>query len=149
MQDHWRPAPDWLKALAGPSSEITGLVEDVRRHLAAAAAIVVPLRLGSGTRLKIVEALAIAKPVVSTTLGAEGIEAVPERDLLIAEDAAAFAAAVVRILDDPELAGRLGRCGRTLAHERYSWSRAALALERLFREIIADQRSSGLRLART
>ena len=60
---------------------------DLRPHLAEAAAVVVPLRLGGGTRLKIVEAMAMGKAIVSTTLGAEGIEAVPGRDLLIADRA--------------------------------------------------------------
>jgi glycosyltransferase involved in cell wall biosynthesis len=136
-------APEWLKALAGPRIEIAGVVEDLRPHLAEAATVVVPLRLGSGTRLKIVEALAMAKPVVSTRLGAEGIDAVPGRDLLIADDAAAFAAAVGSILDDPDLARRLGSHGRSLVHARYSWSGAARALERFFGTIVAQPRSSG------
>src|SRR5262249_51550472 len=72
-------APPSLTALAGPRIEFTGLVPDLRPHLAEAATVVVPLRLGGGTRLKIVEAMAMGKAIVSTTLGAEGIEAVPER----------------------------------------------------------------------
>ena len=72
-----------LMALAGPRIEFTGFVPDLRPHLAEAAAVVVPLRLGGGTRLKIVEAMAMGKAIVSTTLGAEGIEAVPGRDILI------------------------------------------------------------------
>ena len=78
---------------------------DLRPHLAAAAAVVVPLRLGGGTRLKIVEAMAMGKAIVSTTLGAEGIEAVPGRDLLIEDQPAAFADAVNRLLAEPELGG--------------------------------------------
>jgi glycosyltransferase involved in cell wall biosynthesis len=104
-------------------------VEDLRPHLAAAAAVAVPLRLGGGTRLKIVEAMAMGKPIVSTTLGAEGIEAVPKRDLLIENDPAAFANVVNRLLADPDLAARIGQSARQLAVERYSWSRAAQALE--------------------
>jgi glycosyltransferase involved in cell wall biosynthesis len=122
---------------AGPRVEITGFVEDLRPHLAAATALVVPLRLGGGTRLKIVEGMAMGKPIVSTALGAEGIDAVPERDLLIADDSSAFAAAVVRLLDDPALADRLSRAARRLAVERYSWRAAALTLESFFGEIIA------------
>ena len=76
-------APPSLLALAGPRVELTGFVPDLRPHLAEAAAVVVPLRLGGGTRLKIVEAMAMGKAIVSTTLGAEGIEAVPGRELLI------------------------------------------------------------------
>ena len=126
---------------AGPRVEITGFVEDLRPHLAAAAMLVVPLRLGGGTRLKIVEGMAMGKPIVSTALGAEGIEAAPERDLLIADEPSEFATAVVRLLDDPALAARLGGSARRLAVERYSWSAAALTLERFFGEVIAGART--------
>lgn len=129
--------PASVRALAGPRVEVTGLVPDLRPHLAAAAALVVPLRLGSGTRLKIVEGLAMAKAIVSTALGAEGLDAVPGRDLLVADAPAAFADAVVRLLDDPGLAARLGEAGRRLAVERYSWSAAAERLEGFYREILA------------
>jgi polysaccharide biosynthesis protein PslH len=132
--------PDWLSAMAGPRVEVTGLVGDLRPHLASAAVVVVPLRLGSGTRLKIVEAMAMAKAVVSTRLGAEGIEAVPGREIEIADEPGAFASAVVRILDDPDLALRLGRAGRDLAVRRYSWSRAARDLESFFGEIAGPAR---------
>src|SRR5213078_78928 len=90
--------PSSLLALAGPRVEFTGFVPDLRPHLAEAAAVVVPLRIGGGTRLKIVEAMAMSKAIVSTTLGAEGIEAVPGRDLFIENEPAAFADAVNRLL---------------------------------------------------
>jgi len=77
---------------------VTGFVWDLRPQLAAAAAVVVPLRLGGGTRLKIVEGMAIGKAIVSITLGAEGVEAVPCRDLLIEDQLTAFADAVNRLL---------------------------------------------------
>lgn len=128
--------PASLLALAGPRIELTGFVSDLRPHLAAAAAVVVPLRLGGGTRLKIVEAMAMAKPIVSTTLGAEGIEAVPGRDLLIEDQPAAFAEAVNRLLAEPGLAARIGESARKLALERYSWSEAARALEDFYRRIL-------------
>jgi glycosyltransferase involved in cell wall biosynthesis len=130
-----RPPPSLL-ALAGPRIELTGFVSDLRPHLAAAAAVVVPLRLGGGTRLKIVEAMAMGKAIVSTTLGAEGIEAVRGRDLLVADEPAAFAEAVNRLLTDPRLAARIGQSGRRLAVERYSWSGAAWALEGFYRRIL-------------
>ena len=130
-----RPPPSLL-ALAGPRVELTGFVSDLRPHLAAAAAVVVPLRLGGGTRLKIVEAMAMGKAIVSTTLGAEGIEAVPGRDLLIEDEPAAFADAVNRLLADPDLAARIGQSARRLAVQRYSWSGAAQALEGFYRRIL-------------
>jgi len=130
--------PAAVQGLAGPRVEITGFVDDLRPHLASAAVLVVPLRLGGGTRLKIVEGMAMGKAIVSTTLGAEGIDAVAERDLLIADEPEGFAASVVRVLDDPALAARLGSSARRLAEDRYSWGAAARALERFFGEVIAD-----------
>jgi glycosyltransferase involved in cell wall biosynthesis len=130
--------PASLLALAGPRIELTGFVPDLRPHLAAAAAVVVPLRLGGGTRLKIVEAMAMGKPIVSTTLGAEGIEAVPGRDLLIEDEPVAFADAVNRLLSAPDLAGRIGRAARQLAVGRYGWDGAAQALEGFYRRILED-----------
>jgi glycosyltransferase involved in cell wall biosynthesis len=132
-----RPPPSLL-ALAGPRVELTGFVPDLRPHLAAAAAVVVPLRLGGGTRLKIVEAMAMGKTIVSTTLGAEGIEAVPGRDLLIEDQPAAFADAVNRLLAQPRLAARIGQSARQLAVERYAWSGAARTLEGFYRHILED-----------
>ena len=130
-----RPPPSLL-ALAGPRVELTGFVPDLRPHLAAAAAVVVPLRLGGGTRLKIVEAMAMGKAIVSTTLGAEGIEAVPGRDLLVEDQPAAFADAVNRLLAEPGLAARIGQSARQLAVERYAWSGAAQALEDFYRQLL-------------
>ncbi len=134
--------PVALRELAGPGVEFTGFIEDLRPHLASASAIVVPLRVGSGTRLKIVEGMAMGKAIVSTTLGAEGIDAVPGQDLLLADAPDDFAAAVIRLLDDRPLAERIGRSARRLAVERYSWSAAARALERFFGEILAARSGS-------
>jgi glycosyltransferase involved in cell wall biosynthesis len=128
--------PASLQALAGPRVELTGFVPDLRPYLAAAAAVVVPLRLGGGTRLKIVEAMAMGKAIVSTTLGAEGIDAVPGRDILVEDQPAAFADAVNRLLAEPSLAGRIGQSARHLAVDRYSWGEAAQTLERFYRRIL-------------
>jgi polysaccharide biosynthesis protein PslH len=130
-----RPPP-LLQALAGSRIELTGFVPDLRPHLAAAAAVVVPLRLGGGTRLKIVEAMAMGKAIVSTTLGAEGIEAIPGRDILIEDQPLAFGDAVNRLLAAPELAARIGRSARQLAVERYGWDEAARTLEGFYRQIL-------------
>jgi glycosyltransferase involved in cell wall biosynthesis len=130
-----RPPPSVL-ALAGPRVDLTGFVSDLRPHLAAAAVVVVPLRLGGGTRLKIVEAMAMGKPIVSTALGAEGIEAVPGRDLLLADQPAAFADAVNRLLAEPDLAARIGQSARQVAMERYAWSGAARKLESFYRRVL-------------
>ena len=128
--------PQSLLELAGPRVELTGFVPDLRPHLAAASVVVVPLRLGGGTRLKIVEAMAMGKAIVSTTLGAEGIEATPGQDLLIEDRPEAFADAVSRLLADPGLTARMGNSARRLAVERYAWSGASQALESFYRHIL-------------
>jgi len=129
-------APRSVQALVRPGIELAGFVSDLRPHLAEAAAVVVPLRLGGGTRLKIVEAMAMGKAIVSSTLGAEGIEAVAGRDLFVEDQPAAFADAVIRLLAEPGLAARIGRSARQLAVQRYAWSGAARALESFYREIL-------------
>ncbi|MGE5048778.1 MAG: glycosyltransferase family 4 protein [Deltaproteobacteria bacterium] len=135
-------APREVLQQAGPRVEMTGFVEDLRPHLASAAALVVPLRIGGGTRLKIVEGMAMSKAIVSTSLGAEGIDAVPGRDILIEDQPAAFAAAVLKLLGDPALAARMGQAGRKLAVERYSWSGAADTLERFARDLMQTARAA-------
>jgi polysaccharide biosynthesis protein PslH len=131
-----------LRALEGSGVSIVGPVDDLRPYLSRAAAVVVPLRLGSGTRLKILESWAMARPVVSTSLGAEGLESVAGRHLLIADDPAEFAAAVLRILKEPELAARLGAAGRALVSESYSWQGTAESLAAFFRQAVAHRDGS-------
>ena len=130
-----RPPPALL-ALAGPNIELTGFVPDLRPHLAGAAVLVVPLRLGGGTRLKIVEGMAMGKAIVSTTLGCEGIDVVPGRDLLVEDQPMSFANAVNRLLAEPRLAAHIGHAARQLASERYAWGGAARALESFYRRIL-------------
>jgi polysaccharide biosynthesis protein PslH len=113
--------PPQIEALASETITVTGRVPEVRSHLERATALVVPLRIGGGTRLKIVEALAVGTPVVSTPIGAEGLDLVSGEHLLLAENPEQFARATGRLLDDPVAAGALGTCGRTFVHERYHW----------------------------
>jgi glycosyltransferase involved in cell wall biosynthesis len=107
------------------SIRITGRVEDVRPFMDEAAVYIVPLRIGGGTRLKIFEAMAMAKPIVSTTIGAEGLPVRDEAELLLADTPEEFSAAVVRLLEDEALAKRLGANGCRLVREKYSWTWAA------------------------
>jgi glycosyltransferase involved in cell wall biosynthesis len=136
------PLPD-VVARQGPRVEVAGLVEDLPRHLAEAAVVVVPLRVGGGTRLKILEALSMGKPVVSTTIGAEGIAARAGEHLLIADEPGAFADAVGRVLDDPALAERLGAAGRGLAERAYSWDAVGASLERFLGELLGRPSAPG------
>ncbi len=127
--------------------EVTGFVDDPRPYLERAAVVVVPLRIGGGTRFKIVEAMAMGKAIVSTRLGAEGIDLVHEKHALLADDPREFAAQVTRLLRDPELALRLGTEARKLAEARYSWRAAVARLESFYAELGAvpsAERSSRL-----
>ncbi|HEY4104157.1 MAG TPA: glycosyltransferase family 4 protein [Polyangiaceae bacterium] len=117
---------------AGNGVEVLGMVDEVGPYIERAAAVVVPLRLGGGTRLKIVEALSKGKPVISTTLGAEGIDVVHAEHLLLADEPEDFAKQVGRVLSDRELGERLGRAGRQLMEDKYSWRSIVAGLERFY-----------------
>jgi polysaccharide biosynthesis protein PslH len=116
-----RPSSAWPSR---PASRSPGRVDDVRPHVAAGAVYVVPLRIGGGTRLKIFEAMAMGKAVVSTTVGAEGLPVTDGRDIVLADEPARFAEAVVRLLRDTGARQRIGR-GARLVVERYDWSAVA------------------------
>jgi glycosyltransferase involved in cell wall biosynthesis len=132
-----RGDPEDIRRLSRPGVVVTGEVPDVRPYLERAAVVVVPVRMGGGTRLKVVEALAMAKPVVTTTLGCEGIDVEHGRDVLIADDADSTAAAIDRLFADPALGARLGSAGRDLAVYRYSWRDAGDRLESLLEDVLA------------
>lgn len=108
---------------------VTGRVDDVRPFIRDAAVYVVPLRIGGGTRLKIFEAMAMGKAVVSTAIGAEGLPVADDRHLLIADGPQAFANAVVRLLEDTTCRSRLGRAARDLVASRFDWAVVASELE--------------------
>jgi glycosyltransferase involved in cell wall biosynthesis len=104
--------------------ELTGPVPDAVAELASAQVAVVPLLAGSGTRLKIMEAWAAGRAVVSTSLGAEGLDVRHGKHLLLADDPAGFAAAVSKLLESEELRGQLGAAGRALYERCYTWEAA-------------------------
>ncbi len=115
------PTPEVRVLQNLPGIEVTGTVPDVRPYYREAVAVVVPLRVGGGTRLKILEAMAAGVPVVSTTLGAEGLEVEPGRDLLLADTPAAFADAIASLRDQPPRWRQLSDAGRTLVARVYDW----------------------------
>ena len=105
-----------------PSScHLTGFVEDIRPVVAAAWICIVPLRQGSGTRLKILEALALGTPVVTTSKGMQGLDLEPETHLLVADQPKEFARQVLRLMDDLDLRLKLVEAGRKRIEEAYSW----------------------------
>jgi glycosyltransferase involved in cell wall biosynthesis len=108
---------------------VTGRVEDVRPFVRRGDVYIVPLRIGGGTRLKIFEAMAMGKAVVSTTVGAEGLPVTPGTDIAIADDPQHFADAVVRLIRDDAAREGLEKRARQLVVERYDWSRVALDFE--------------------
>jgi glycosyltransferase involved in cell wall biosynthesis len=118
----------------------TGFLDDVRPTIAQSWTSIVPLRVGGGTRLKILEALALGTPVVSTRKGAEGLELVPEREILIADEPADIASAIVRILGDPHLRDTLSRNGQQAVTVKYNWQTIGQDLS-AFVEAIADRGS--------
>lgn len=99
---------------------VTGYVEDIRPHLASASVVVAPIRMGSGTRLKILTAMAMGIPVVSTTIGRQGIEASDGKDICIADDPGDFCDCILRLLTDVQFAEQISRGGRDLVVSRYS-----------------------------
>jgi polysaccharide biosynthesis protein PslH len=105
---------------ASDSIEVTGRVPSVVEHLQQSSVVIVPLRIGGGTRLKIYEAMATAKAVISTTIGAEGLDVHHGRDIILADDPRSFAQAVIMLLRDPELRGRYEKAAADTA-ARYDW----------------------------
>lgn len=117
---------------------VTGTVDDVRPFIAEGAVYVVPLRAGGGTRLKIFEALAMARAVVSTTVGAEGLGIGPGRHYVAADEPEAFANAVVSLLRDPERRHALGDAGRRLVETCYGWPTIARVFEQQCEEVVDE-----------
>lgn len=121
-----------------PSITVTGRVPDVRPYMERSAAYIVPIRIGGGTRLKIYEAMAMGRPLVSTTIGAEGLPLTPDEDILFADDPQAFADTVIRVLEDPALARRVGETGARTVRERFGWDKVGAqflaSCERAIRE---------------
>jgi glycosyltransferase involved in cell wall biosynthesis len=132
------PSTD-IVALRPPNVTFEGYVTDIVAEVGRAAVAIAPLRIGGGTRLKIVEAMALARPVVATSIGAEGIEVQHGRDLLIADAPRDFADAVLRMLTRPAEAAQLGLRGRRLVERAYSWDTSAARLERLLEELVEQQ----------
>ena len=127
------PGPE-LERLAGrsPRLRLLGFVPDLAPLYARAGVFVNPMRGGGGTRLKMLEAMAAGKAVISTAIGAEGLALTPGRDVVVADTAAEFAGAVRTLLDDREQAERLGRAARALVEARYEWSTCLTPVEALY-----------------
>jgi polysaccharide biosynthesis protein PslH len=117
--------------LAGPRVLVTGAVTDIRSWLVAADVVVAPLRIARGIQNKVLEAMAMAKPVVATPAAFEGIEAEPSRDLLVADGAEAVAEGVRRLLEAPEEVAKFGASARRCVERSYSWEQRLAPLNEI------------------
>lgn len=139
------PTPIVKRLAEIPGVEVTGRVDDVRPHIARGSVYIVPLRIGGGTRLKIFEAMSMARPVVSTTVGAEGLPVTPGQDVVIADEPARFAQAVVHLIRDAATRRSIAAAGRQLVVAKYDWSAVTAdfesALERLTTRDAAAERA--------
>jgi glycosyltransferase involved in cell wall biosynthesis len=139
-----RNPPASLRALAekDPGLRITGTVPDVRPLMAEAAAMVLPLRVGGGTRIKIYEAMAMGAPVVSTTIGAEGLDVTHGRNILLADTAEAFAEETVKLWKDRPRATALANESRRHVAEKYSWASVAEIFAQLCAKVAAPRKGA-------
>jgi glycosyltransferase involved in cell wall biosynthesis len=132
-----RPAPVLRTLAMDGATVIVGEVPDARPYIAGATVYVVPMRIGGGVRLKLLEALALEAAVVSTPMGAEGVAGLRgDEHCLLAADPERFADAVLRLLADQALGRRLGAAGRSLVRARYDWTAIVPRLEAVYEDLV-------------
>ena len=120
--------------------EFTGYLNDIRPAIASSSVSIAPLKVGGGTRLKILEAMALGTPVVSTTVGAEGIECKDGKDIFIADEPKEFARKVVLLMQNRELAFQIARNARRLVEQKYGWKSIAEKMNYLIEGVVEDFR---------
>lgn len=128
-----KPSPAVVALQERPGVEVTGFVSDTRPYIADAAVFAVPLRMGSGTRLKVLEAMAMGKAIVSTSFGVSGIECENGRDVIIADDPNEFARAIAALMRDSDRARALGLAARELAVEKYEWKKIVPRFDAIYK----------------
>ena len=124
-----------VRRLSGTGITVTGEVTDMTPHLHQATIYVAPHFTGAGTRTKLLEAMAAGLPIVTTSIGIEGIDAAHERDVLIGDDPPSLVLAVERLLRDASARARLGAASRRLVEQKYDWPRCLAPLEALYRDL--------------
>ena len=139
--DFWVTGATGPEPLPGTGPEarliLTGHLPDVRPAVAGSAICVVPLRVGGGTRLKILQAMALGTPVVATSKGAEGLDVTPGRDILIGDTPETFASHVLGLLSDRRLADNMAAAARALVRNRYTWTRSGAVLDDALRRAVS------------
>ncbi len=138
------PGSELRRAAADRRVTVTGPVADVRTFVAAATVYVCPLRVGGGTRLKVLDALAMGKALVATKLSVEGLGLSPEVHYLEAETPLEFLRQIRRVEEDPHLRHALGRAGRELVERRYAWSVVGAQLDQAYRKAVATLSAAGV-----
>jgi glycosyltransferase involved in cell wall biosynthesis len=131
------PSPAVQALAEDPAVEVTGLVEDVRPWLARSPVVVVPMVSGSGVKNKLLEAMALGRPIVTTSIGVESLDIEPGRDVIVADEPAAMAEALDRLLGDPVEQARLGAAARERVVARYSWDACAARYDELYADLAA------------
>jgi glycosyltransferase involved in cell wall biosynthesis len=134
-----------VRALAGDGVEVTGTVDDVRPEIMRGTVVAIPMVSGSGVKNKVLEAMAMARPIVSTTLGIESLDVVDGREVIVADGPAAFAAALDRLLASPIARAALGPAARDYVIEGYSWEACARRYRELYEDLAAITRERGAR----
>ncbi|MDR1708115.1 MAG: glycosyltransferase, partial [Candidatus Accumulibacter sp.] len=125
-----------VRELAGERIAVTGTVPDVRPYLRHAAVVVAPLRIARGIQNKVLEAMAMGRPVVVARECGAAVDAVPERDLLLAGDADEHVGQIERLLDSPERRAAVGQAARSRVLERYSWDAHLAVIDRHLETIL-------------
>lgn len=131
------PTREVLDLAKEPGVRVTGFIEDIRPLIAESAIVACPIRFGSGTRIKILQAMALGKSVVSTHVGCEGLDVRDKIDLLIADGANDFARAIISCLTNQELRTRLGQNAKEIVRKHYLWHKSALKLSDCYMSIIS------------
>jgi glycosyltransferase involved in cell wall biosynthesis len=124
--------PGSVKALASDKVVVTGVVDDVRPYIARSAVVVMPLRIGAGTKHRVFQALSMEKPMVASSVAKEGIPLVHGETAMLADEPEPFAAHVITLLKNPEMRVKMGKAGRKLVLDRYDWSAIYPKLEEAF-----------------
>jgi len=132
--------PNCIKKLQGKDTIITGFVEDVREYIAKGAVFIVPLKIGSGVRIKILNALSMGKAIVSTSIGCEGIDVINEKNIYIADSEKEFARNVIFLLNNENERKKLGEEGIKLVNKKYRWEKIVDDLEKEYKAIINENK---------